>query len=176
MQLIDLNLADEQQVEFFKSVYHDSFPLEERRDIENILYHLEHTSEYHLKIAQVNHRNIGFLVYWELEHITFGEYLAIDTKQRNGGYGRKIIDWFKKEAKHPILLEVELPHDSFSKRRIEFYKRLEFKLWEDIAYNQPAYHKETSPVPMHIMTFGDIDLHKHFDQVKNEMFNLVYKF
>ena len=67
--------------------------------------------------------------------------------------------------KHPIALEVEIPEEEMAKRRINFYQRQGFSLWEK-PYQQPPYKTGDNYLPMLIMAYGDIECGKDFDSPK----------
>ena len=101
------------------------------------------------------------------------EHFAIDPSLRNGGYGKRVLESIQTKLQGPIVLEVEEPTEEMSIRRINFYKRLNFTLHEK-PYMQPPYRTGDSGLPMLLMTYGDIDMEKDFDKVKNMLYKEVY--
>lgn len=73
----------------------------------------------------------------------------------------------------PIVLEVELPNDEMSIRRIGFYERVNYKLWKN-EYSQPPYRKGDEYLPMHLMVYGDLNSEKDFDRIKYNLYKEVY--
>ena len=73
----------------------------------------------------------------------------------------------------PVVLEVEIPADEMSKRRIGFYERLGFKL-DNHVYHQPPYREGGEWLEMRLMTYGNVDLEYSFEQVKNCLHRNVY--
>jgi hypothetical protein len=70
-------------------------------------------------------------------------------------------------------LEVEIPEEEMAKRRINFYQRQGFSLWEK-PYQQPPYKTGDNYLPMLIMAYGDIECGKDFDSVKEHIYREVY--
>ena len=101
------------------------------------------------------------------------EHFAIDPAQRNGGYGKSVLNHLCQLLKHPIVLEVEIPEEEMAKRRINFYQRQGFSLWEK-PYQQPPYKTGDNYLPMLIMAYGDIECGKDFDSVKEHIYREVY--
>ena len=72
-----------------------------------------------------------------------------------------------------IVLEVELPEDELSKRRIGVYERNGFTHCEK-PYMQPPYRKSGSPIPMYIMFSGADSIDGIFDTITSEIYKNVY--
>ena len=73
----------------------------------------------------------------------------------------------------PIVLEVERPIEEMAERRINFYKRQGFNLWEN-DYHQPPYRKGDDFLPMNLMVYGDLSAEKDYEQVKNKIHKEIY--
>lgn len=82
---------------------------------------------------------IGFISWWEFDDLIYIEHFAVDNSLRGGGFGKKILNNFMQEQTKPILLEVEHPHNSIQRRRINFYEREGFIL-NHYSYKQPPYN------------------------------------
>jgi RimJ/RimL family protein N-acetyltransferase len=117
---------------------------------------------------------IGFITGWEFDAFVYVEHFAIDETARNGGFGAVAMKQFIAQATHPVVLEVELPTDELSRRRIGFYERLGF-IPDSHAYQQPPYNKGDSWLPMRLMAYGPIDLGESFDIIKACLYKEVYK-
>lgn len=74
----------------------------------------------------------------------------------------------------PVVLEVEMPEDEMSRRRIGFYARQGFLLWEDHDYMQPPYRAGDAPLPMRLMAWGNLNAETDFTRVKNAIYSVVY--
>lgn len=101
---------------------------------------------------------VGIFAYWNFSGVIFGEHLAISQLVQGSGIGKIAIDHLKAFAeprKKPILLEIEVPKDTITKRRESFYKRLDFKV-NPHEHFQPCYHEGDEPIEMVIMTWPEI--------------------
>jgi ribosomal protein S18 acetylase RimI-like enzyme len=116
---------------------------------------------------------VGFLTYWDIDKFIFVEHFAIAPEFRNEGYGRKAMKLFQNTSK-PIVLEVELPATILSERRIGFYQRLGYKLWENVPYQQPAYLSDGLAIPMKLMTYGDVDVERDLIEIRSKIYSIVY--
>lgn len=174
MEIRKLDISDHNEVSFLTDVYIESFPPSERRPVEAMLDLYKNNPLFDIALTVEEGQIVGFLTYWDLDHFIFAEHFAISTAFRNGGYGRKVMDLFIEYAPKPIILEVELPTTILSERRIGFYQRIGFKLWENIPYLQPAYLEDNIAVPMKLMTYGDVDIEKDLTEIRSKIYDVVY--
>ena len=131
-------------------------------------------SPFTIDIITADEQKVGFLTYWDLGEFIFAEHFAISPEFRNGGYGGKVMNRFMNDSSKPIVLEVELPTTILSERRIGFYQRLGFKLWENIQYHQPSYSEEGNVIPMKLMSYRDINVEKDIIRIKECIYTIVY--
>ena len=110
----------------------------------------------------------GFLAVWEFEHF------AVDPALRNSGTGSAMLQELVKQYQKPICLEVELPEDELTRRRIGFYERNGF-VFNEYPYIQPPISKGKSPVPLRIMTYGSAITQDTFEEMKRVLYQRVYK-
>lgn len=174
MILRNLNTQNNIEVSFIESLYIKSFPLSERRPVDMMLELYSKNPRFEIGIVIKDENPVGFLTYWNLSKFIFAEHFAISPEFRNEGYGQKTMELFIKEIARPIVLEVELPTTILSERRIGFYQRLGFRLWENIQYLQPAYHTNGNAIPMKLMSYGDIDLAQNITEIRNLIYSEVY--
>lgn len=174
MKLEKLDISKKEEVSFVENLYIESFPLSERRPVNAMLDLYEEESVFTIAVVLKDDTFVGFLTYWDLGEFIFAEHFAISPEFRNGGYGGKVMKLFMGKMTKPIILEVELPSTILSERRIGFYQRLGFKLWENIAYQQPSYQKDGNPVPMKLMTYGNIELDKDLQDIRDKIYDIVY--
>ena len=118
-------------------------------------------------------RPIGFFTYWDFDTFYYAEHFAIDPTLRNGGYGKQVLNLLCDSLPRPIVLEVEMPKEEMSKRRIGFYQRQGFILWQH-DYQQPPYKPGDSYLPMLLMVYGDLDCEKDFEAIKRRIYREVY--
>jgi len=176
MEIRNLDINSRHEVTFVENLYIESFPLSERRPVDKMMDLYTGESPFFISLTVEDGQLVGFLTYWDLDSFIFAEHFAISPEFRNGGYGRKVMEIFKAGVTKPIVLEVELPSTILSERRIGFYQRLGFRLWESIQYHQPAYYEQTGTVPMKLMSYGDIDLDKDLAEIKGKIYSEVYGF
>lgn len=146
----------------------DSFPYDEIRSFQEQEKLLSHTN-YKILTLSKNNEIFGFVAIWEFENFVFVEHFAISTNQRNKGLGHTILKELRNYTTKKIILEVEHPNNDISKRRIDFYQRNGFKLF-DFNYVMPAYSKNHEPIPLLIMStynLNQIDYNDFFDKICN---------
>ncbi|MDR1707066.1 GNAT family N-acetyltransferase [Dysgonomonas sp.] len=173
MELRNLDLSDIEEVSFVENLYIESFPPSERRPVKKMQDLYENNGLFFIDVAIEEGRLVGFLTYWDIDKFIFAEHFAIAPEFRNGGYGRKVMELFQKSAK-PIILEVELPTTILSERRIGFYQRLGYKLWENVQYQQPAYLSDGLAIPMKLMTYGDLNVERDLIEIRSKIYSIVY--
>ena len=117
----------------------------------------------------------GFLAVWEFESFIYIEHFAVDPALRNSGTGSAMLQELVKQYQKPICLEVELPEDELTRRRIGFYERNGF-VFNEYPYIQPPISKGKSPVPLRIMTYGEAITRETFEAMKNVLYRSVYKY
>ena len=154
---------------FVENLLHESFPEEERRDDDMQRYNTDNNPLFTAYLITDDAENIG-----KLSGFLYVEHLATSPGVRNKGYGKMIMQALLNNfPDSKIVLEVELPEDEFSKRRIGFYERNGFTLCEK-PYMQPPYRKSGSPIPMYIMFSGTDSIDGMFDTITSEIYKNVY--
>ena len=170
-----------------------SFPRNERRDTEAQRYNVDMRANFHCLLAEDDGEPVGFITYWHFGDFCYGEHLATNPVCRNKGYGANILSALdnhlstlntKLSTLHsplstlntplPFVLEVEMPTDDLSRRRIAFYERNGFALWRDCTYQQPPYRPEDTPLPMLLMVRGSLEPTRDFARVKATIHREVY--
>ncbi len=131
-------------------LYLESFPREERRELNELLKMLNEPEMYFSAVT-IESQAVGFVIFWKFAGFLYIEHLAIFLNQRGKGIGGKILRWLQKECS-PILLEVEIPFDEGSTKRVAFYNRSGFSPMP-VDYCQPPYREGESLLPM--MLFSD---------------------
>ena len=107
------------------------FPVEEMKSKEHMETLLKERSDIYHKDEGPNH----VLMYAELDHFVFIDYLFVSKNARGQGLGHKLMEKMKRKGK-PIILEVEPVNykDSDSEKRLLYYKREGFEHAESIGY------------------------------------------
>ncbi|MEG0500246.1 MAG: GNAT family N-acetyltransferase [Rikenellaceae bacterium] len=160
------------------AIYQESFPPTERRSLENIRTCLRGE---HCRMV-VYHRDdmvIGFIIYWQYPHFTYGEFFATNLSIRNSGNGSYIIrDFMSQHNDRPFILEIDGMCDEISKRRCGFYQREGFVL-NPFVHRPTAYNDKNVHLTMHIMTYGheiSEQLYQEFNHVLiNDIMSNIYK-
>lgn len=165
MNINSLKVADKKDFDRIFEIMEDAFPISERRTFEKQLS-LFDNSCYKPYVYYKNNNIEAFILCWEIDEIIFIEHFAVDKKLRGTGIGTKILKDFVSSSHSPVCLEVELPENEISKRRINFYERLGFKL-NDFEYFQPALQPGQEKIQLKIMSYPE--------KLSEEDFNLYRK-
>lgn len=150
-----------------------SFPESERREFELLKQLIAGEPRFRVNVLLKNNEYAGFITSWDFPEFSYVEHFAIDESARNGGIGGKAMQHYLNTNPLPVVLEVEQPEDEMSKRRIVFYQRLGFKL-DHHAYRQPPYRPGGEWLDLVLMSYGNIDLDKLYEDVKNNLYIHVY--
>ena len=172
IDLTRITSSESEEYRFTEELLTASFPVDEYRDQLMQRNNCDTNHRFYLMIAHNETSPVGFISYWELEDFYYVEHLATLPAVRNKGYGKEIIRKLQSTAKS-IVLEVEMPTDELTLRRIEFYKRMGFKI-ADAEYTQPAYRPGGNELPMKLMFWGETDTEKYFEHVKKSIYRHVY--
>ncbi|MCT2196264.1 MULTISPECIES: GNAT family N-acetyltransferase [Paenibacillus] len=117
---------------------------------------------------------IAFLAAWEFPTFRFIEHLAVDPSVRGGGIGKRLVDTFLKSSDKLTILEVELPENNVSCRRIRFYERLGFHL-NDYSYVQPPLRSGGAELPLKIMSYPKPLTQEEFLACRALIYSKVYR-
>ncbi|HEY4549138.1 MAG TPA: GNAT family N-acetyltransferase [Bacillus sp. (in: firmicutes)] len=109
------------------------FPIEEMKSKEHMETLLKERSD----IYHIDESPKHILLYVELEHFIFIDYLLVSKNTRGEGIGHKLLEKLKRKEK-PIILEVEPINyeDSDTEKRLHFYKREGFIHAKSIGYER----------------------------------------
>lgn len=160
-------LSSDRFEEIYK-IMKTSFPFDEIRGFDEQKALLQHKN-YKLLGLLDNDSLQGFIAIWEFEKFILLEHFAICPKYRNKGLGEKFLSLLLSSTTKKIILEVDYPTDDFSKRRINFYKRNSFELF-DFNYIMPAYSNKHNPVPLLLMSnsfLNQVDYDDFYDKILN---------
>jgi ribosomal protein S18 acetylase RimI-like enzyme len=120
----------------------------------------------------LNTKPIGLLTTWTFDSFTYIEHFALSLEVRGRGYGSEALAMLIARTEQPLILEAEPPTDELTRRRIGFYERSGFTLY-DYPYVQPAYTADSQPVPLCLM--GTLDTQDiMLDQVSRTLHREVY--
>lgn len=117
----------------------------------------------------------GAIAMWDFEDFIYIEHFVIKPSFRNGGFGgkklREIIAW----AGRPVVLEVEVPTDEMTKRRIGFYERHGF-FFNEYPYLQPPMRMGQGRLPLRLMTMPERISQDVYERYKRMIHRIVYNF
>lgn len=170
-----ITTADTELYRYVENLLTESFPLNEYRPLDQWKKLTDSKELFHNNVIVNEGKPVGLLTYWDLDSFYFIEHFAIDTSLRNSGYGKDVLNLLEKEIDKPLILEVECPTDELSQRRIGFYQRYQFELWNK-DYVQPPYRPEESAIPMLIMCRGALTADMHFKEVRRKLYQEAYNF
>lgn len=161
---------------FVEQLMLESFPLAERRTEEAQRRVTDEEECFRCLLITDGPLRVGLITLWSFPGFTYVEHLATSPKVRNKGYGKQIMEYLASYVPGLILLEVELPEDEMSRRRIGFYERCGFTL-HPYEYLQPPYHAEGKPFPLRIMTKGTEDFsYEDFLKCREYLYKYVYRY
>ncbi|MDR2121359.1 MAG: GNAT family N-acetyltransferase [Tannerella sp.] len=158
-----------------RDIYETSFPSDERRHFDDVVRIAETEPEFSSDIYTEDGDVLGFILSWHFSFFLYVEHFAICRNMRGKGYGKTIFADFLTRADQPVVLEVQLPEDDTSRRRICFYESFG-STRSTFPYLQPPYSPDKHPVPLSLMSFGNLDLNrkKQFDAVRDVLYSKVY--
>ena len=168
-----ISTSDLQHYKFMEELLVDSFPPEEYRQLEQLREFTDRTGNFHNNIIFDDDLPIGFITYWDFGNFYYVEHFATNPALRNGGYGKRTLEYLCDYLKLPIVLEVERPVEEMAKRRIGFYQRQGFVLWKK-DYHQPPYKPGDHFLPMYLMVHGNLDPEKDYEDIKHKLHTVVY--
>ncbi|KAF6582063.1 GNAT family N-acetyltransferase [Paenibacillus sp. EKM211P] len=155
------------------AIMESSFPASECRTFEAQKALLKHPS-YRIITEKNEQGNIvAFLAGWEFEHFRFVEHIAVDSRIRGGGLGKKLMGRFISQSDQPVVLEVEPPVDGWSRRRIGFYERMGFHL-NHFEYVQPPLREGQTDLRLQIMSYPGALSEQEFTPFKEILYTEVY--
>lgn len=119
---------------------------------------------------------IGAMIVWELSEGIYIENFAVSEKARNQGIGSTMITQIQNiYPNHLLVLEVEKPHDEYSRRRVAFYQRNHFLPNANCQYIQPALREHAVHIDLMLMSYPHALTEEVFKRIKKEIFEKVYQ-
>lgn len=158
---------------FTEELLTTAFPPEEHRELPLQREYTDNNARFQNNIILDNEVPIGCISYWDFDDFYYIEHFAISPDFRNGGYGKKVLEYINEHIAHPIVLEVELPENEMSKRRIGFYERIGYELIKE-EYFQPPYRKQDSNLPMFLMIYDKHKQKREIEHIKRTLYKYVY--
>lgn len=116
---------------------------------------------------------VALFTVWEFRSFSFGDHFAVSPNARCGGIGTRLLNEVTKNCLSPFVLEVELPEDELSKRRLNFYLRNGFNK-NSQEYILPPMQEGFEAIPMHILSYPTLVGDSDFDKIKDKIYKEVY--
>lgn len=173
IRLQPIHTSDISHYKFMEDLLTEAFPPEEYRQLEQLREYTDLTDNFYNNLILDDNQPIGLITYWDFESFYYIEHFAINPTLRNGGYGKRTLEYLCAYFRRPIVLEVEYPTEEMAKRRIGFYQRQGFVLWEK-NYRQPPYKPGDDFLPMLLMVHGKLDCERDFEMIKKRIYTEVY--
>ena len=152
------------QNRYFEGAYRlceSSFPIEERRDIGELLRVMKN-DDYHFCVLLDGDELCGIVLYWEIEGLIYLEHLATLPEKRCSGLGATALELLKQEGKM-IILEIEPPQDELTERRLGFYSRNGF-VRAPYRHIQAKYHEGDPDVELVILSYPEVIGKEDYDK------------
>jgi ribosomal protein S18 acetylase RimI-like enzyme len=159
----------------FYNLYTLAFTPENRRSRDGLEYELTNEKCFCAHALVQNDKFVGFFNYWTFDRFYYIEHIAVVPSMRGKNIGTQAMEIFKSQTKLPVVLEVEMPTNTPTIRRIHFYEKLGFSVISH-KYAQPPYERDGFLIPMELMS---TDLHfanSHFELIKEILYKNVYHF
>ncbi|MDR3117810.1 MAG: GNAT family N-acetyltransferase [Mediterranea sp.] len=173
IELKRITTGDSRHYAYMEQLLTASFPEEEYRDLKALREYTDTVPCFYCNIILEDATSVGLITYWDLAGFYYIEHLAIDPDRRNKGYGRKLLEHLADFFKKPVVLEVEYPVDETTRRRISFYQRHGYTLWEK-EYFQPPYRNGHGKLRMYLMAKGNLNPEESFESIKKKIHGAVY--
>lgn len=120
------------------ALYTISFPAHEQREPDSQEQILG-KEDYHFDLLYDGDTFVGLILNWQWRDFIYIEHFCILPEFRNRGYGKQALDLLGRKGK-TIILEIDPPVDSISRRRKGFYERCGF-VENPYAHVHPPYHQ-----------------------------------
>ena len=141
--------------------------------MEQLREYTDRTGNFHNNIIFDDDLPVGFITYWDFDSFYYVEHFATNPALRNGGYGKRTLEYLCNYLKRPIVLEVERPIEGNGKTTYQLLStsRL-YAVGKD--YSQPPYKPGDDFLPMYLMVHGELDCEKDFETIKKRIHKEVY--
>ena len=163
----------EEDLWYAERLYLSSFPEDERREVSDWIAYTWSKPEFCNSIIECAGRKVGFISFWDFDDFVYVEHFATDAAVRGKGLGGMAVETLCRTVGKPVVLEVELPVDDISRRRVAFYERHGFKLCGR-KYVQPPYRAGGNELEMKIMWSNAVDIEGVFNDIVAHIYNKVY--
>ena len=173
IELKRITTTDKALYDYMEGLMVESFPPDEYRTLREQRCYTDAKKHFHANIVFCDNAPVGFITYWDFGNFHYLEHFAIAPERRNEGLGKRVLDYLCCRLASPVVLEVEIPVEEMARRRIDFYRRNGFVLWEK-AYRQPPYKPGDDYLPMLLMSRGNLRYEDNFGAVRERIYHEVY--
>ncbi|RHR75490.1 GNAT family N-acetyltransferase [Odoribacter sp. AF15-53] len=175
MNLIRITKSDDDRLERLIPLYKAAFPLEERRDIDELKRMIREKPEMYFNAIECDGELAGLFIYWDLKDFYYMEHLAVFESMRNLRIGQQVLDYIALHLDGPRLLEVEPATDEMTTRRVNYYKRNGYEIL-DTTFIQPSYREDKDAGLLWIMGNGQPERLREFtERIKQVIYRDHYK-
>ena len=151
METIRFRTGSEPLFEAAMALYESSFPTHEQRTHRDQLRAMEREN-FFCTAAVDSNALAGLLWYWRFDGGIYVEHFAVAPQLRGAGYGSRILKAFC--TREPdTLLEIDPPVDAISRRRLNFYTRLGFRM-QPFTHVHPPYRRGFQGHELKVLTFA----------------------
>src|SRR5690554_3594726 len=121
MEFLSIEAGDKERWEKVWELYEDSFPIAERRKVDDHLRACNDERFFPLS-AWEGQQLIGLMFFWEWDSYRYLEHLAVNPELRGQGHGSQLLKYLR-DSEHTIILEIDPLSNELSVRRLQFYER-----------------------------------------------------
>ena len=146
------------------ALYESAFPWEERRETA-VQATLLPKEAYHFELIMEGNMLQGILLYWETADFLYLEHFATLPEVRNHGVGSAALQLLKSKGK-TVILEIEPPADTLTKRRLAFYSRNGFRMTPHY-HIQPKYHIGDKDLELKILSYPTVITAKAYHRFRD---------
>jgi ribosomal protein S18 acetylase RimI-like enzyme len=157
------------------NLYALAFPPTERRSWAGLEYELNYEKRLYAYALLQDDKFVGFINYWLFDRFCYIEHFAVSPNLRGKHIGSEAMEILRSKTNLPIVLEVEMPNNPNSIRRIKFYERLGYKVLSH-NYAQPPYEGNGFLIPLLIMCDNNHFASTHFELIKETLYTEVYHY
>lgn len=134
-------------------LYELSFPQHERRTTLDFVQTLNHPAlefcSWHDRTGQL----CALSSLWQHAHFAYLEYLAISPEHQGCGLGSAILQMIiDNNSKKPLILDIDPPIDTPSRRRLSFYEKMHFHVNHQFSFKHPPYQAGQQPFDMLVLS------------------------
>lgn len=101
IKLQRIKTADVDLYQFMENLITTAFPAEEYRALEQLREYTDKVELFHNNVILEDEQPIGLLTYWNFGEFYYIEHFATDPSMRNGGYGKKTLEYVCTQLGNP---------------------------------------------------------------------------